>query len=799
MQRQATASARVRLVAPIRAAIYARVSSDQQAERHTIDSQVEALLARAAADGHEVTDELRFLDDRRSGASLIRPGLERLRDLAAMAAIDVVYVHAPDRLARSYAHQAVLVEEFARAGAEVVFLNRPIGRTPEDTLLLQLQGMFAEYERTRIAERSRRGKRYLAQAGSVSVLSRAPYGYRYVGREAGGGTARFEVAETEAEVVRRIFRWVGEGRVSLSAVCRRLCEAGVPSPTGKARWGRSTVWTLLTNPAYVGRALFGKTASAPWRPPLRPARGRAPVPKRPSRRVPAAPEHRVAIPTPPLVDAALFEGVREQLDENRHRRRQRMVGARYLLQGLLVCQACGRAFCGRWQRCYPRPPAHGYHYYRCTGTERDRVDGQRRCDARAIRVERLDEAVWREVCQLLEDPARVMGEYQRRLQAVRTGPRRPELETVERQLAKLRGGVGRLIDGYAEGLISKAEFEPRLAGLRRRVAGLEAEAAALQDAAEQARSLQLVVGKLETFAALVQDRLDGTDWATRRDVIRTLVRRVEIDGQHVRVVFRVDPGPRDDPASRRIVQHCPGRDDTATTVARVPLGHQVLVEGAEMLAVRGAGGRALAPDPGVAHGKRRVDHPPGRVAQGVSVDVAPARVQQLLVAEAVPADRQALQPGVGAQAVEAEQQPAPHLVAVDRLAGCRGGEGVGEADAQIRLLEQVEQPCHRPAPTEFDLERAQPRRLWLRFERADHDRVPPTRDKADARVARHPAIEPRQRGRHLRPKRFRERPRLGGQAEALVASAPAHGEVGRQVLVRVAEAIGARHPHLLAA
>ena len=164
MRRLATTPMRVRPVAPVRAAIYARVSSDRQAERHTIDSQVEALLARAAADGHEVAAELRFLDDGHSGASLIRPALERLRDLAAMAAIGVVYVHAPDRLARSYAHQAVLVEEFARAGAEVVFLNRPIGQTPEDTLLLQLQGMFAEYERTRIVD----------AAGAASAVSRRP-------------------------------------------------------------------------------------------------------------------------------------------------------------------------------------------------------------------------------------------------------------------------------------------------------------------------------------------------------------------------------------------------------------------------------------------------------------------------------------------------------------------------------------------------------------------------------------------------------------------------------------------------
>ena len=505
MQSHATALKRIRLVAPIRAAIYARVSSDQQAERRTINSQVEVLLARATADGHEIQAELRFLDDGQSGASLIRPALERLRDLAAMAAIDVVYVHAPDRLARSYAHQAVLVEEFARAGAEIVFLNRPIGQTPEDTLLLQLQGMFADYERARIVERSRRGKRHLAKAGAVSVLGRAPYGYRFVSRATGGGVARFEVVEDEAAVVRRIFQWIAQERASLAVACQRLFEAGVPSPTGKARWQRSMISVLLTNPAYAGQARFGRFATAPWRaplrPPLRPPRGHGPIPKHPCRRVLAPPEQWIDIPVPALIDAALFETTQAQLDENRQRRRWPQQGVRYLLQDLLVCQACGYALCGRWKASL-RATGQGYSYYRCTGTDGHRFDGQRRCDARPLPVEPLDAAVWSEVCRLLEDPARVMGEYHRRLQAVRTGPRRPELETVERQLAKLRGGMGRLIDSYAEGVISKAEFEPRLAGMRQRVAKLEAEATMLQNVAEQARSLQLVVGRLETFAAL---------------------------------------------------------------------------------------------------------------------------------------------------------------------------------------------------------------------------------------------------------------------------------------------------------
>ena len=145
-----------------------------------------------------------------------------------MSAIDIVYVHAPDRLARSYAHQVVLIEEFTRAGVLVIFHNRPIGDTPEDTLLLQLQGIFAEYERTRLLERSRRGKRHRAQEGSVSALGRAPYGFHYVSRDAGDGVARFEIDEDQARVVRGIFDWVGAERLSLAAVCRRLAAAAIP-------------------------------------------------------------------------------------------------------------------------------------------------------------------------------------------------------------------------------------------------------------------------------------------------------------------------------------------------------------------------------------------------------------------------------------------------------------------------------------------------------------------------------------------------------------------------------------------
>src|ERR671938_275855 len=168
----------------IAAAIYARVSSEHQAAAHTIASQVAALQERVALDHLVLPDTMQFLDDGYSGATLVRPALERLRDVIAAGAIDRLYVHSPDRLARKYAYQVLLVDEFQRMGVEVVFLTRELGRSPEDDLLLQVQGMMAEYERAKIVERHRRGKLHAARSGVVNVLSGAPYGYSYVSKHA---------------------------------------------------------------------------------------------------------------------------------------------------------------------------------------------------------------------------------------------------------------------------------------------------------------------------------------------------------------------------------------------------------------------------------------------------------------------------------------------------------------------------------------------------------------------------------------------------------------------------------------
>lgn len=186
-------------------ALYARVSSDQQSQAGTIESQLAALRERITQGGGTLLPDYEFIDQGYSGSTLVRPALERLRDAVAAGEIERLYLHSPDRLARKYAYQVMLLDEFSRAGTEVVFLNRALGESPEDELLLQVQGMIAEYERAKMLERSRRGKRHKAQQGLVNVLGGAPYGYRYITLSEGAGQARYEIIEEQAQVVRQVF------------------------------------------------------------------------------------------------------------------------------------------------------------------------------------------------------------------------------------------------------------------------------------------------------------------------------------------------------------------------------------------------------------------------------------------------------------------------------------------------------------------------------------------------------------------------------------------------------------------
>ncbi len=531
----------------VQVAIYGRVSSEQQAAAQTIESQLESLRERVRADGNELGKEMEFTDDGYSGATLVRPALERLRDLVVTGMVDRVYVHSPDRLARKYAYQVLLVDEFRGSGVEIVFLNRELGQSPEDELLLQVQGMMAEYERAKIIERNRRGRRHAASKGSVSVLTSAPYGYRYV-RKQDGREAEYQIVSDEARVVRQIFEWVGKERLPLMEICRRLRSAGETTRKGNQVWDRSTVWGMLKNPAYKGTAGFGKTRTQPWRPGLRPQRGHGTQPRRAqsSRDVPE--EEWIKIPVPPIVDLELFEVVQEQLSENQRRARLGKKGARYLLQGLICCGQCGYAFCavgGNQQATC---------YYRCSGTNGHRFGGQKVCNNKPIRTDSVERAVWEEVRGVLEDPDRLAEEYRRRLESPHAND--GELKRIQKQVTNIDQAIGRLIDAYGSGLITAVEFEPRIKQMRERAVKLTVAAKQLVDERRSRDELRLIVGRLQEFSGRIKSGLDTADWATQRDVIRALVKRIEVAPNQVNLVFRITPRPFDQRPERGDCEHC---------------------------------------------------------------------------------------------------------------------------------------------------------------------------------------------------------------------------------------------------
>jgi site-specific DNA recombinase len=551
---------------------YARVSTEKQAQSHTIDSQVAAIKERMLQDGLNNEKNLCFCDDGYSGDTLERPGLEQVRDQVAAGAVDRLYVHSPDRLARKHAYAMLLMDEFRRAGVEVVFLNHEVDPTPEGELLLQVQGVIAEYERAKILERNRRGRRQAAKRGAVSVFSRAPYGYRYIAKARDGADARFEVIPEEATVVRQVFEWFVRDRLSISAIARRLKAGQIKTRTGKETWGGNVVWRILTHPAYQGRARFGRYKTGPrlpramafWQPP-----------SRRSFSVQAGPiDQQIEVPVPALVSEELFAAAAEQLEENRRRSRLGPRGMRRMLQGLLVCQQCGHALCYHGSGPRDKDGVRRGFYYRCTGLDSHRWGGQKICSSRAVRAELLEQAVWDDVCSLLREPKRLEQEYRRRLGRSDTARQRASAPTLALR-QRVQQSIVRLIDAYQDGMMSKEEVDPRLHHARERLARLEQEAAAIEDAEAERAILKESLKEFGVFAKRVRSNLSAADLPTKMRILRWLVKRIEVDRDDVRIIYKVSPPPTElGPASPEL-QHRSKRQSHRIGHSRKPV-HRII-------------------------------------------------------------------------------------------------------------------------------------------------------------------------------------------------------------------------------
>jgi site-specific DNA recombinase len=526
----------------MRVAIYARVSTESQEARGTIGSQVEVLRKRITAEGHELVAE--FCDDGYSGALLDRPGLDALRDAAEAGRLDAIWCLSPDRLARMYAYQVIVLDELERHGVKVLFHDTPLpADDPQTQLLTQVQGVIAEYERAKIAERYRRGKLWRARAGEV-IAWKCSYGYRRIARCA-DRPAHLEVYEPEAAIVRRIFRDYVENNLSMRQITRQLNQHRVPSPGGKAVWGVSVIGRLIRNEAYLGRAYYNRTASVSDR---RPGKG--------TRQVRRPRDQWIPIAVPAIVDEELFEAAQRVSYDNSKWSPRRTEPNRWLLRGLVQCGHCGVSV-----SCHKMRGRNGtfHYYYYCHNHDPLRAGSERRrCPGRNMRANELDDFVFDQVrATMLRPDVLLSGEA-----AVSTRREAGDDELLaaqearfDRKIAAVAAERRRLADLYQAGFIEREELLRRGKELELRCRALEAQRQALIDQRKQLAQQNRLRDRIEGFADQVRTTIDRLDFDQRQKLLRLVVDEVRVAGWQVEIRFRIPldspPEPPDQAVSSR--------------------------------------------------------------------------------------------------------------------------------------------------------------------------------------------------------------------------------------------------------
>ena len=523
----------------MRVAIYARVSTESQEARGTIGSQLEVLRKRVATEGHELVAE--YCDDGWSGARLDRPGLDALRDAAEAGRLDAVWCLSPDRLARMYAYQVIVLDEMAHHGVKVLFHDTPpLADDPQAQLLTQVQGVIAEYERAKIAERYRRGKLWRARAGEV-IAWKCSYGYRRIARSA-DRAAHLEIYEPEAMFVRRIFRDYVESNLSMRQISWQLNQDLVPSPSGKAVWGVSMIGRLIRNEAYVGRAYYNRTASVLDRHPTKAKRQI----KRPR-------DQWIPIPVPAILDEELFEAAQRVSYDNSRWSPRRAEPNHWLLRGIVKCGHCGVSV-----SCHKMRGRNGtfHYYYYCRNHDPLRAGGEhRRCPERNVRAGELDAFVFDQVrATMLRPEVLLAGEaaVSTRREAGSDELLATQLASLDRKIDAVAAERRRLADLYQASFIEREELLRRGKELELRSSALNAQRQALIDQREELAQQNRLRDCVEDFARRVRTTIDRLDFGQRQKLLRLVIDEVRVSGWLVEIRFRIPLDNPPEPPNTRV-------------------------------------------------------------------------------------------------------------------------------------------------------------------------------------------------------------------------------------------------------
>jgi len=511
----------------MRIALYARVSTSRQQQTHTIDQQLARLRAYVTTQADwSLAEEHSFCDDGQSGAKLKRPGLDHLRDQAAQAAFDLVLLTAPDRLARNYVHQMVVLEELERAGCRVQFLDRPMSDDPHDQLVLQIRGAVAEYERILIAERMRRGRQAKIRSGQLLPWSRVPYGYR--GHPERPRDARLlTIDPVQVAIVEELFQTYADGGVSLYQLALRLTQRGVPSPTGGAHWTANTIRLILLNPCYTGTACANRVRTRPAtrrKSPLQPVGSGESWSFTP-------PDDWVRIPIPAIISQAVFDRVQTRLATNQQLA-QRSTRHDYLLRGMVCCGQCHL-------QCHGHFRSPDYFYYLCRGKQ-NAVSSchDTRCPARYIPADQLEMLVWEDLCTVVQHPELITLALER----AQSGAWLPEeiqhrQATLQQALRSLDRQRERLLGASLAEAIELPEFERRQRELVQQRDDLQTQARQLAHVSEQLDQARAAIPTIQALCERLQAGLAQATFAQRRELIELLIDCVIVTDDQVEIRY----------------------------------------------------------------------------------------------------------------------------------------------------------------------------------------------------------------------------------------------------------------------
>jgi site-specific DNA recombinase len=513
----------------MRVAIYARVSTYRQMQDQTIDQQLDRLTDYVNQQNWELLPENIFRDDGYSGANLNRPGLDRMRDRVAAREIDRILITAPDRLARNYVHQMLLLEEMEAYGCQIEFLDRPITQDPHDQLVLQIRGAVAEYERTLIADRMRRGRQAKYRAGILLPWTRPLFGYQMDPNTPRDPT-KVTIHKAEAAVVREMFAFYLQEGTSLYKVVQHLHRMGISAPRGGTYWTTTTIRGILTNPAYTGKVYVGRTHQ------VKPRMRRSathPVGKKGESHIQVPPEEWMPVANiPAIIEPHQFEQIQAKLSQNQQAASRNNTAHQYLLRGLVSCGGCNLS-------CSARQLNPGYTYYICRGKfDVIHIRLHKRCPMRYTPASKLDELVWNDLCQLLTQPEIITVALHRanggcwlpqELQARR--------ENLRRGQVAWQTQLDRLTEAYLNGIIPLAEYQRRRTDLERKRQGLEdLENQLVQQEGRQSELAGLATSIVE-FCHRVQVGLENASFVEKRKLVELLIDRVIVKDEDVEIRY----------------------------------------------------------------------------------------------------------------------------------------------------------------------------------------------------------------------------------------------------------------------